>query len=70
MYYRHSKFPGGLKSESAETLRIKNPEKIVFESIKGMIPRNKLRKPILSKLKIFASDQHDHEAQQPTNLEI
>lgn len=70
MYYRHSRYPGGLKSESAETLRIQNPEKIVFEAIKGMIPRNKLRKPILSKLKIFASEEHNHEAQKPTNLEI
>lgn len=69
-YYSHSRYPGALKSKTAETLRLENPEKIVFESIKGMIPRNKLRKPILSKLKIFASDQHDHEAQQPINLEI
>ena len=70
MYYRHSRYPGALKSESAGDLMLQNPEKIVFEAIKGMIPRNRLRKDILSKLKIYASETHEHEAQKPINLEF
>ena len=67
-YYRHSKYPGGLKSITLDKLRAKNPEKIIFESIKGMIPRNRLRKDILLKLKIYSGENHPHEAQQAINL--
>ena len=70
MYYRHSRFPGGLKSESLAKVKASNPEKVVFESIKGMLPKNKLKKEVLTKLKIYASNEHNHEAQQPINLEI
>jgi len=70
MYYRHSRFPGGLKSESLATVKASNPEKVVFEAIKGMLPKNKLKKEVLTKLKIYASNEHNHEAQQPINLEI
>ena len=67
-YYRHSKYAGGLKSITLDKLRDKNPEKIIFESIKGMIPRNRLRKDILLKLKIYSGENHPHEAQQAINL--
>jgi large subunit ribosomal protein L13 len=67
-YYSHSKYAGGLKSITLDKLRDKNPEKIIFESIKGMIPRNRLRKDILSKLKIYTGETNPHEAQKAINL--
>jgi large subunit ribosomal protein L13 len=69
-YYSHSGFPGGLKEETAEKRIIRDPEKIVYDSIAGMIPRNRIKKDILSKLKIYAGAEHPHEAQKPINLEI
>lgn len=70
MYYRHSGYLGGLKEETAKEVLAKKPEKIVFEAIKGMIPRTRLRKDILAKLKVYAGSEHPHEAQKPINLEL
>lgn len=67
-YYSHSKYAGGLKSITLDKLRDRNPEKIIFESIKGMIPRNRLRTDILSKLKIYTGANNPHEAQKAINL--
>lgn len=67
-YYSHSKYAGGLKSITLDKLRDRNPEKIIFESIKGMIPRNRLRTDILSKLKIYTGSNNPHEAQKAINL--
>lgn len=70
LYYRHSGYTGGLKSESAQELIEGKPEKVIFQAIKGMIPRNRNRKDILSKLHIYAGGEHPHEAQQPVTLEV
>ena len=65
-YYRHSLFPGGLKTENFKDLVAKNPERILEEAVKGMLPKNKLNKSIIKKLKVFSGPNHDHESQQPT----
>lgn len=64
-YYRHSLFPGGLKTENFKDLVVKNPERILEEAVKGMLPKNKLNKSIIKKLKVFSGPNHDHESQQP-----
>ncbi len=69
MYYSHSRFPGGLKEEAAAKRIGRKPEKMVFDAIAGMIPRNRIKKDILLKLKIYSGNEHPHIAQQPINLE-
>ena len=66
MYYRHSLYPGGLKSQTFKELNKKNPERIIEEAVKGMLPKNKLGKSIIKKLKVFQGPNHDHESQKPT----
>ena len=66
IYYRHSLYPGGLKSQTFKELNEKNPERIIEEAVKGMLPKNKLGKSIIKKLKVFQGPSHDHESQQPT----
>ncbi len=69
-YYHHTRFPSGLRAVTAGELIDTKPERIIESAVAGMIPRNKLKKDILSKLKIYPSDAHKHEAQQPKALEI
>jgi len=69
-YYRHSKYPGGLKEEPASKLRVRKPEIIIQKAIQGMLPKNKLRDEFLKKLKVYAGSEHPHEAQKPINLEV
>ena len=64
-YYSHSLYPGGLKTKTFRELNEKNPEKIIEEAVKGMLPKNKLGKSIIKKLKVFSGPKHDHESQQP-----
>ena len=64
-YYSHSLYPGGLKTKTFRELNEKNPEKIIEEAVKGMLPKNKLGKSIIKKLKVFRGPNHDHESQQP-----
>ena len=64
-YYSHSLYPGGLKTKTFRELNEKNPEKIIEEAVKGMLPKNKLGKSIIKKLKVFRGPSHDHESQQP-----
>ena len=70
MYYHHSGYPGGLRSESYAKLLARRPEEIVRHSVRGMLPHNKLGRAQLRKLKIYAGAEHPHEAQQPIPLEI
>ncbi|MEL0093210.1 MAG: 50S ribosomal protein L13, partial [Pseudomonadales bacterium] len=65
MYYHHTGFPGGIKSISFEKLVDKAPERIIEAAVKGMMPKNKLSRAMLAKLKIYAGSEHPHEAQQP-----
>ncbi len=64
-YYHHSLYPGGLKTQTFKELNIKNPEKIIFNAVKGMLPKNKLGKSIIKKLKVFKGPLHDHDSQKP-----
>ncbi len=65
IYYRHSLYPGGLKSQTFKELNKNNPERIIEEAVKGMLPKNKLGKSMIKKLKVFQGPNHDHESQQP-----
>jgi large subunit ribosomal protein L13 len=69
-YYRHSGYIGGLKSTTARELRDKRPEDLVRFAVKGMLPKNKLGRKQFKKLKVYAGDQHPHQAQNPELLEI
>jgi large subunit ribosomal protein L13 len=70
MYYRHSGFPGGFKEETAKTLMDRKPTKALELAISGMLPKNKLRKELMKKLKLFAGEEHTHQAQSPEVLEV
>jgi large subunit ribosomal protein L13 len=68
--YRHSGFPGGLKSTTYQELLAKNPAKAVEKAVRGMIPRTTLGRHQLTKLKVYAGDTHPHAAQKPVPFEI
>jgi large subunit ribosomal protein L13 len=68
--YRHSGYPGGLKSVTYAELLDKNPVRAVEKAIKGMLPKNSLAAQQLSKLKVYAGPEHPHAAQQPKTFEI
>lgn len=68
--YRHSGFPGGLKSQTYTELLAKSPEKAVEKAVRGMLPKNSLGRQQLSKLKVYAGAEHPHAAQQPKPFEI
>lgn len=70
IYYRHSGFPGGIKSETLREVRTKNPEKLITGAVKGMLPKNKLAAERLKRLRVFEGDKHTHEAQSPEKVEV
>lgn len=65
IYYRHSTHPGGLKAESVARLRQRRPAKMIERAVWGMLPKNKLGRHQLKKLKVYAGAEHPHQAQQP-----
>lgn len=68
MYHRHTGYPGGLRSISAGKLLEKDPEELIKKAVKGMLPRNKLGRHMLKKLKVYAGADHPHAAQQPKEM--
>ena len=68
--YRHSGYPGGLRSVSYTELLDKNPQRAVEKAIRGMLPKNSLGRQMLSKLKVYAGPEHPHSAQKPVPFEI
>lgn len=68
MYYSHSGYPGAFKEKPLKKLLEEKPTEAFKQAVKGMIPRNKLRKPIMEKLKLYAGEEHPHEAQKPEIL--
>jgi len=70
IYYSHSGYVGGLKEISAGKLLEKKPEDLIKKAVKGMLPKNKLARAMLSKLKVYAGSSHPHEAQQPKTLAL
>jgi large subunit ribosomal protein L13 len=69
-YYRHSGFPGGLRSRTFEEMIARRPEEVLRLAVKGMLPRTRLGRQQLRKLKIYAGPDHPHQAQQPAPLEV
>jgi len=68
MYYRHSGYPGALKKTPMKKVMETKPEMVVEKAVSGMIPHNRLKKEILEKLKVYAGEEHPHEAQKPEIL--
>ena len=68
--YRHSGYPGGLRTVSYADLMAKHPERVVEKAVKGMLPKNSLGRKTMSKLKVYAGPTHPHQAQQPQPYEI
>jgi len=69
-YYRHSGYPGGLKSISLRDQLQKHPTRILEAAVRGMLPKNRLGRAIIKKLKVYAGGSHPHQAQQPKALEL
>ena len=65
-YYRHSGYPGGLRKESLEHLLARDPERVVRLAVRGMLPKGRLGRAMIGKLKIYPGPTHPHAAQQPT----
>ena len=69
-YYRHSGYPGGLRSRTFEEMIDRRPEEIVRLAVKGMMPRNRLARKQITKLKVYAGPEHPHIAQKPQPMEV
>jgi large subunit ribosomal protein L13 len=70
MYYQHSGYPGGMTSVNAKRLQEKTPEKLLREAVRGMLPKNRLGRQLIKKLKIYSGPAHPHIAQQPAELRL
>ena len=70
MYHRHSGYPGGLRSRTLREQLSRRPEEVLRKAVKGMLPRNRLSRAQLTKLKIYAGPDHPHEAQAPKPLPL
>ncbi len=70
MYRRHTLYPGGLREVTVKDMFAKNPEKIIELAVKGMLPKTKLGKAMVKKLKVYAAGEHRHAAQNPQVIEI
>src|SRR5947209_4645276 len=69
-YYRHSGYPGGLRSRTLREQLERRPEEVIRKAVRGMLPKNRLASKQLLKLKIYAGAEHPHEAQAPKPLEV
>ena len=69
-YYRHSGYPGGLKSRTLSEMLERRPEEVIRIAVRGMLPKNRLARKQLTKLKVYAGQDHPHAAQKPQPLEI
>lgn len=70
IYYRHSGYPGGLSRISLRDQLVKHPTRAVKLAVRGMLPKNRLGRQMIRKLKVYAAPEHPHEAQKPEKLEI
>ena len=70
IYYRPSGYPGGIKAETFESLRERRPEAIIERAVRGMLPKNRLGRKMIKKLKVYAGPDHPHEAQAPAPLDL
>ena len=69
-YYHHTGFPGGIRSITADKLLEKKPEELIIKAVRGMLPKNKLGRQMLKKLKVYSGSEHPHSAQQPKALSL
>ncbi len=69
-YYRHTGYPGGIKERTLNDMLERRPEEVIRKAVKGMLPRNRLARKQLTKLKVYAGPEHPHAAQQPTPMEL
>jgi large subunit ribosomal protein L13 len=70
VYWRHSGYPGGIRSRTLGEMLDRRPEEVLRRAVKGMLPRNRLARKQLTKLKVYAGPEHPHQAQKPETLEI
>ena len=70
LYFRHSGYPGGLRAETLTEVRAKYPERIVEVAVKGMLPKNRLGRQMVRKLKVYGGPDHPHQSQRPEPLVI
>src|SRR6266550_8172962 len=70
VYRWHTLYPGGLREVSAKKVFETKPDRLIREAVLGILPKNKLRKRMVKRLKIYSADQHPHSAQQPQRLEV
>ncbi len=70
IYYRHTGYPGGLKQRTLAEMMEKKPEEVIRLAVKGMLPKNRLGRAQLRKLKIYAGPEHPHEAQNPEEMNL
>jgi large subunit ribosomal protein L13 len=70
MYYRYSGYPGGLRATSLRNMLATHPERVVEHAVRGMLPKNRLGRRMLKRLKAYGGPAHPHEAQQPKPLEL
>jgi large subunit ribosomal protein L13 len=70
LYYRHSGYPSGLRTRTLEEMLARRPEEVIRRAVKGMLPRNRLGRAQLRKLKVYAGPDHPHAAQKPETMEV
>jgi large subunit ribosomal protein L13 len=70
LYYRHTGYPGGIRSESAAEVRASHPDRLIRAAVTGMLPKNRLGRQLATKLKIYAGAEHPHAAQQPASIDL
>ena len=70
MYYRHTEYPGGIRERTAAKMLEVKPEQLIMQAVKGMLPKNRLSRKLVTKLKIYAGPEHPHDAQKPQPLAI
>ena len=70
LYYRHSGYPGGIRSRTLGEMLERRPEEVIRKAVKGMLPRNRLARQQLTKLKVYAGPDHPHAAQRPKQMEV
>ncbi len=69
-YYRHSGYPGGIRDETLAELLARRPERVIRLAVRGMLPRNRMGRQMISKLKVYAGSEHPHDNHRPQRLDL
>ncbi len=69
-YYRYTGYPGGLKTTTLEKMMLNDPSRVFTYAVKGMLPKNRLGRKIIKKLRVYSDEKHPHQAQQPEMLKL